>query len=287
MAELKIGCSGFLYNHWRGRFYPETLSRRYWLEYYSRQFPTIELNVTFYRLPDRETFAKWYVNTPDHFSFSLKGSRFITHVKKLKDCTEPLEALFSRISVLKEKLGVILWQLPPNFSIDIERLKEFLEALRPYAVRNSFEFRNKTWIHKKVISLLEQENAAFCIADHPEYLRKLPLTADFVYMRRHGRDAKDGKSETLYQTEMLKKDAKLVTSYVRKKKDVFLYFNNDAKGYAPENAAELIALTSKKQVVSKVEKKTVAKVKKKAVAKVKKKTVAKVKKKAVAPRKKK
>jgi uncharacterized protein YecE (DUF72 family) len=201
-------------------------------------------------------------------------------VKKLKDCTEPLEALFSRVSVLKEKLGVILWQLPPNFSLDIERLKEFLDALRPYAVRNSFEFRNKTWIHKKVISLLEQENAAFCIADHPEYLKKLPLTADFVYMRRHG---KDGKDETSYKTDLLKKDAKLVKSYARKKKDVFLYFNNDAKGYAPNNAAELLTLTGKKKEAPKVEKKVTPKVKKKVAPKVEKKVTPKVKKK-VAPK---
>lgn len=157
MVDLRIGCSGFLYDHWRGTFYPEDLPKNHWLEYYSRHFSTVELNVTFYRLPERETFAKWYVLTPDDFVFSLKGSRFVTHVKKLKDCAEPIEAFFSRASVLKEKLGVILWQLPPNFNLDIERFKEFLEALKPYNMRNTFEFRNKTWINKKIFTLLERK----------------------------------------------------------------------------------------------------------------------------------
>lgn len=244
MVDLRIGCSGFLYDHWRGTFYPEDLPKNHWLEYYSRHFSTVELNVTFYRLPERETFAKWYVLTPDDFVFSLKGSRFVTHVKKLKDCAEPIEAFFSRASVLKEKLGVILWQLPPNFNLDIERFKEFLEALKPYNMRNTFEFRNKTWINKKIFTLLEKENAALCMADHPEYLNNLPLTADFVYIRRHG---KEGSYATSYTTESLKEDAKFIKAHLKKKTDVFIYFNNDAFGYAPKNAAELITLIDKKK----------------------------------------
>ncbi|NCO68301.1 MAG: DUF72 domain-containing protein [Nitrospirae bacterium CG_4_10_14_0_8_um_filter_41_23] len=244
MADLRIGCSGFLYDHWRKNFYPEDLSKTYWLEYYSKHFPTIELNVTFHRLPERETFAKWYLSTPEDFVFSLKGSRFITHVKKLKDCAEPIEAFFSRASLLKEKLGVILWQFPPTFNLDLERFKEFLEALRPYRMRNAFELRNRTWINKKVIDLLEKESAAFCMADYPEFLNKLPLTADFVYIRRHG---KDGSYATSYSTEFLKADAKGLKAYLKQKKDVFIYFNNDAFGYAPRNASELVTLMGKKK----------------------------------------
>jgi uncharacterized protein YecE (DUF72 family) len=241
--DLRIGCSGFLYDHWRGNFYPENLPKNHWLEYYSRHFATVELNVTFYRLPEKETFIKWYSHTPDDFLFSLKGSRFITHVKKLKDCSEPIDVFFSRASVLKEKLGIILWQLPPNFNLDLERLKGFLEALKPYSMRNTFEFRNKTWINKKVINLLEKENVALCMADYPEFLNKLPITADFVYIRRHG---KDGTYATCYSIESLKNDAKFIKSHLRQKKDIFIYFNNDASGYAPKNAAELIALLNKK-----------------------------------------
>jgi len=244
VANLRIGCSGFLYEHWRKNFYPEELSKNYWLEYYSKHFQTIELNVTFHRLPARETFAKWYLSTPEGFVFSLQGSRFITHVKKLKDCAEPIEVFFSRASLLKEKLGIILWQFPPNFNLDVERFKDFLEALRPYSVRNAFEFRNKAWINKNIIDLLEKENAAFCMADYPEFLNKLNLTADFVYMRRHG---KDGSYATSYSADLLKEDAKRMKSYFRQKKDVFIYFNNDALGYAPRNASDLINLLGKKK----------------------------------------
>jgi uncharacterized protein YecE (DUF72 family) len=244
VANVKVGCSGFFYDHWRKNFYPEDLSRNRWLEYYCKHFLTVELNVTFYRLPEREAFSKWYLSTPEDFSFSLKGSRFITHVKKLKDCIEPIEAFFSRALLLKEKSGVILWQLPPTFNIDLERLKEFLEEVKPYHMRNAFEFRNKTWINKKVINLFEKENAAFCMADYPDFLNNLPLTADFVYIRRHG---KDGSCASSYSTESLKNDAKCIKSCLRQKKDVFIYFNNDALGYAPKNAAELVTLIDKKR----------------------------------------
>ena len=244
MADIRIGCSGFLYDHWKGTFYPEDLPRNLWLGFYAKHFSTVELNVTFYRLPERETFAKWYLATPKDFVFSLKASRFITHVKKLKDCAEPIEAFFSRASVLKEKLGVILWQLPPTFNMDIERFKGFLEALRPYGIRNTFEFRNETWINKKILSLFEKENIALCMADHPDFLGDLPATADFVYIRRHG---EGGSYTTSYSNESLKEDAKYIKDHLKKKKDVFMYFNNDASGYAAKNAMELVSLIRKKK----------------------------------------
>ncbi len=242
MADLRIGCSGFLYEHWRKNFYPDDLSKTHWLEYYSTRFSTVELNVTFYKLPDRETFLKWHSSTPEGFIFSLKGSRFITHVKKLKDCAEPIEAFFSRANLLKEKLGVVLWQFPPTFSIDIDRLKDFLEILKPYCLKNTFEFRNKTWMNKSVFDLFKKEGVTPCMADWPAFLNKLPLTADFVYMRRHG---EEGSYDTSYSTESLKKEAKRVKAYLRKKRDVFIYFNNDALGYAPKNATELVTLIGK------------------------------------------
>lgn len=244
MADLRIGCSGFLYDHWRKNFYPEELPKNYWLDFYSKHFLTVELNVTFYKLPDRETFSKWYSSTPDDFIFSLKGSRFITHVKKLKDCEEPVEAFFSRATLLKEKLGVILWQFPPTVTLDFERLKTFLELLGSYEMKNTFEFRNKTWINKKVINLLKKNNVALCMADYPDFLNKLPITADFVYIRRHG---KDGSYATCYSLDSLKEDAKTIKSYLKQKKDTFIYFNNDASGYAPKNAIELISLLDKKR----------------------------------------
>jgi uncharacterized protein YecE (DUF72 family) len=244
LTDLRIGCSGFLYDHWRKNFYPEDLSRGYWLEYYSRHFSTVELNVTFYKLPERETFSKWYSSTTDGFVFSLKGSKFITHIKKLKDCAEPVDAFFSRALLLKEKLGVILWQFPPSLTFDLDRLEDFLELLEPYEMKNTFEFRNKTWINKKVVDLMKKKNVSLCMADWPDFLDKLPLTAEFVYIRRHGQE---GNYATAYSKEFLNKDAKRVKAYMRQKKDVFIYFNNDAFGYAPQNASELITLTGKKK----------------------------------------
>ena len=244
MPLLNIGCSGFFYDHWKGPFYPEDLARKRWFEYYSTKFSSVELNVTFYRLPDKETFSKWHRETPPGFVFCLKGSRFITHVKKLKASAEPVDVFFSRALALKDKLGAILWQLPPGLKVDPSRLSEFLELVKPYGARNAFEFREGTWISKKVISLLERENACLCMADWPEFLHDLPVTSDFVYIRRHG---KGGGYATSYSTEELKADATRIRKYLRQRKDVFIYFNNDVLGYAPRNALELMTMLKKEK----------------------------------------
>lgn len=235
MPCVKIGCSGFMYDDWRGNFYPDDLSRRQWLGYYCKKFLTVELNVTFYRLPEKEIFSRWYSETPEDFTFSLKGSKFITHVKKLKSPLEPLDVFFSRANALKEKLGIILWQFPPDFKADIEKLKDFLDALSVYKVKNTFEFRDENWISKKVLSLLEKNNTALCIADWSGFMCELPVTADFVYIRRHGADRYDAS----YNREQLKADAKAINRFIKQGKDVFIYFNNDARGHAPRNAKEL------------------------------------------------
>lgn len=242
MPALNVGCSGFLYDHWKGTFYPEDFPKKRWFEYYCKKFSTVELNVTFYKLPDKETFTKWYQETPPDFVFSLKGSRFITHVKKLKASAEPVDVFFSRALALKEKLGAVLWQLPPGLKADPVRLAEFLELLKPYGVRNAFEFREGTWISKKVISLIERENACLCMADWPEFLNDLPLTSHFVYTRRHGAG---GSSSTSYSSEQLRADATRIRKFMKQRKDVFMYFNNDAQGYAPRNALELMAMLKK------------------------------------------
>ena len=239
---MNIGCSGFSYDHWRGTFYPDGLPKTDWLEYYAARFSTVELNVTFYRMPEKETFMKWYEETPSGFLISLKGSRFITHVKKLKAPAEPLDVFFSRALALKEKLGIILWQLPPGMKVNLERLSEFLERLRPYNAQHTFEFREESWLTEKVISLLRKENVALCIADWPEFLKDPPLTSDFVYIRRHG---EGGSYATCYPLGALKDDAARIQRYSRQKRDVFLYFNNDAFGYAPRNALELMRLMNR------------------------------------------
>jgi len=242
MSALNIGCSGFLYDHWKGPFYPEDLPKKRWLEYYCAKFGTVELNVTFYRLPEKETFSKWHRETPQGFIFCLKGSKFITHIKKLKAAAEPVDVFFSRALALKEKLGAILWQLPPGLKGDPARLEEFLELIRPYGTRNVFEFREDTWLSKKVVSLLEKENASLCMADWPEFLNDLPTTSDFIYIRKHG---SGGGHASSYSTEELKVDAVRIRKYMRQRKDVFIYFNNDASGYAARNALELSGMLKK------------------------------------------
>lgn len=242
MAKAHIGTSGFSYDDWAGVFYPEGLSRAKWLGYYSKNFSTVELNVTFYRLPKRETFGKWRKETPEDFKFSLKGSRFITHIKRLLDPEEPVGRFMEAAETLRDKIAVILYQFPPGFKADTGRLKNFLSILKPYGMRHAFEFRNETWINRDVISVLEAEGAAFCTADWPPFLDELPATSDFVYIRRHGQE---GNYAASYSDEELKGDAKKIKKYLKENRDVFIYFNNDASGYAPKNALTLKRMLGK------------------------------------------
>jgi uncharacterized protein YecE (DUF72 family) len=239
MPKYRIGCSGFLYDSWRGPFYPEELPHKRWLSFYMGKFGTVELNVTFYRLLKKEAFERWYKETPPDFRFSLKGSRFITHVKKLKDVELPLSTFFNATAPLLEKLEVILWQLPPNLRLNMKNLEDFVENLKPYPVRHVFEFRHKSWLVKKVFNLMSAANIGICMADWPEFINDLPPTSDFVYIRRHG---EGGSYATNYTTEQLKNDAKKIKEYMKLGKDVYYYFNNDAFAYAPKNALELISI---------------------------------------------
>jgi uncharacterized protein YecE (DUF72 family) len=239
MPKYRIGCSGFLYDSWKGAFYPDNLPHKYWLTFYMQKFNTVELNVTFYRLLKKEAFERWYKDTPPEFSFSLKGSRFITHVKKLKDVELPLSTFFNATAPLMEKLEVVLWQLPPNLKLNMTNLEDFIDNIKVYPVRHVFEFRHKTWLSKKVLKLLSASNIAVCMADWPEFIDDLPVTADFVYLRRHG---EGGSFATNYSPEQLKQDAKRIKEYLKMGKDVYFYFNNDAFAYAPKNAIELKAI---------------------------------------------
>jgi uncharacterized protein YecE (DUF72 family) len=143
---VSIGTSGFTYPHWRGVFYPEKLPQSKWLEYYAEFLPSLELNVTFYRLPAESAFESWYRRTPHHFTFALKGSRFITHVKRLKDPQEPLTLFFARSKKLKQKHRVTLWQFPPGFKVNKERIEKFVQSLREHSeCLHAFEFRDQSW----------------------------------------------------------------------------------------------------------------------------------------------
>jgi uncharacterized protein YecE (DUF72 family) len=238
MPRVYIGTSGYNYDHWSGGvFYPDGLPQRKWLEYYCKFFDTVELNVTFYRLPKNEAFSGWYTRTPSKFKFALKGSRFITHIKRLKDSDEPLKLLFSRIALLKEKAEVLLWQLPPRFKADKERLSTFASSLKKFSgIRHTLEFRDESWICSDVSDILSENNIAFCMADWPPFNNDLPLTADFVYVRRHGAS---GRYSSCYSKKELQNDARRIRSWIKEKKDVYIYFNNDAFGYAVENAMTL------------------------------------------------
>lgn len=235
MPRLHIGCSGFNYKHWKGVFYPDTLPEKRWLEHYQSVFSTVELNVTFYRLPLVSSFNRWYHATPPDFVFSIKGSRFITHLKRLVDPEDSLRLFFERAAPLKEKLQVVLWQFPPSFHADIERLYKFLKLLKGYPVRHTFEFRHESWITGEVITLCKKNKVSLCTADAPAFLFTLPVTADFVYLRRHGALAEGGD----YSEDFLREDARRVKSFLKKGLDVFVYFNNDLFSYAPQNARTL------------------------------------------------
>lgn len=237
MPDAMIGCSGFSYSSWKGTFYPKKLARKKWFQHYCSVFSTVELNVTFYRLPAPATFDKWYEETPHDFAFSLKGSRFITHVKRLLIKRESLDLFFKNALRLKGKLKVVLWQFPPTFKVNIERLAHLLKMLGKYPVRNTLEFRHESWITSDVIDICKEHNVSLCMADWPVFIHDLQVTSDFVYIRRHG---EGGSYDTCYSRAALVKDAKRIRRYLKDGKDVFIYFNNDAFGYAPRNAGELI-----------------------------------------------
>jgi uncharacterized protein YecE (DUF72 family) len=206
-------------------------------DYYLRYFDTVELNNTFYRLPDKSTMRAWRDAAPPDFRFALKGSRFISHMKKLKDPEASIARFFDRIDILGEKTGPILFQLPPAWPVDVERLAAFLAALPPH-YRYAFEFRNPTWTNEETLSALRRRNAAYCIFELAGYQTPLIVTADFVYLRLHG---PGGKYQGDYSSRVLDRWAGRIEAWSREGKDVWAYFDNDDSGYAPKNALELKA----------------------------------------------
>src|SRR5688572_22544586 len=183
--EPRIGTSGWNYRHWRGVFYPPGLPPARWLEYYAREFETVEINYSFYRLPTPQNFATWREQVPDGFDFAVKGNRFITHLKRLADPADPLARFFNSVSALRPRVGPILWQLPPRFACDLPRLSGFLAALsRDH--RHAFEFRHDSWFVEPVYELLATHNAALCWADRGGESSPLVRTAGWAYVRFHG-----------------------------------------------------------------------------------------------------
>jgi uncharacterized protein YecE (DUF72 family) len=208
------------------------------LAYYVEKFDTVELNNTFYKLPSEAGLLNWRDSTPRDFLFAVKGSRFLTHMKKLKDAEQGLARFLEPVEKLESKLGPILFQLPPKWTVDIERLAGFLEILPRYH-RYAFEFRNQTWDTPKIYDLLGRYNAGYCIFDLAGYSSPLTVTADFAYVRLHG---PGGKYQGTYSDAALKKWARQLKTWHERLKAVYVYFDNDDSGYAPHDALRLKAL---------------------------------------------
>jgi uncharacterized protein YecE (DUF72 family) len=239
MAPVRIGCSGWIYTSWRGRFYPEGCPQSRWLEYYSRVFDTVEVNSTFYRLPNRDAVARWLERTPDDFLFTIKSSRYLTHIRRLQDMGEGVRRLWERLEPVLEspKMGPVLWQLPENFHRDDDRLRHALEHLPP-AQHHAFEFRHASWFHPTVLDLLREHQVALVIGDHPQRpFQSYELTADFTLIRFHyGRRGRRGN----YSETELREWADRISAW--RDTTVFAYFNNDWEGFAPANARRLASL---------------------------------------------
>jgi uncharacterized protein YecE (DUF72 family) len=232
--KIHIGTSGWNYRHWKGRFYPEDIPQKKWLEFYCKNFRTLELNNTFYRLPEVKTFNNWRKNTPDDFMFSVKASRYITHIKKLND-KEPTQEFLKRAKYLKEKLGPILFQLPPGWKFNEKRFNSFLDNL-PKKYSYTFEFRNDNWWNEKVIESLKEHNMAFCIFEIGGTISPREVTADFIYVRLHGPGEKYQGS---YSDKKLKDWASFFCKWKKKGKEIWCYFDNDQNAYAAHNADKL------------------------------------------------
>ena len=234
-CDIRIGTSGWHYRHWVGRFYSKGLPAKEMFAFYQRHFDTVELNNSFYRLPTPEAFDAWRESSRPDFIFAVKGSRFVTHNKKLKDPEQPLKNLLPRAERLAEKLGAILWQLPPKWRRNVERLEEFLQAL-PKQHRYAFEFREPSWHHESVYEVLRQHNAAYCIYELEGFSTEPLVTADFTYVRLHG---PGGKYQGSYSDDQLRAWADRIREWSKKLRAVYVYFDNDQAAYAPRNALTL------------------------------------------------
>jgi len=229
-----IGTSGWHYEHWKEIFYPEGLAKSDWLTFFASHFSTVELNNSFYHLPSEKAFLTWKEAVPQNFIFAVKGNRYITHIKRLKETQEAVQKMESRVRLLGEKLGPILYQLPPGLKKDEARLEQFLAQLSP-SLKHAMEFRHSSWFNPSVYELLSSHNVALCIISLVDFPCPLEVTASFVYVRMHGSSA---RYSSCYTEEELDWWAKAIKG-VAGNREVYVYFNNDVGGYAVENARSL------------------------------------------------
>lgn len=236
---LRVGCSGWNYKSWRGRFYPRDLPAARWLEFYATRFDTVEINNSFYRLPDRSTFANWRTHVPPAFLFAVKASRFLTHMKRLLDPNDPLQRLFSSVSGLGRRLGPVLYQLPPTLTLDLPRLDCFLRALPRSSSGTRLhvvEFRHPSWYIADTFELLRRRRVALCLHDKLGSPIREPLVGPFVYVRFHGTS---GRYHGSYSRRQLDRWAHVLAEQIHRGRRVFAYFNNDPEAVATANALTL------------------------------------------------
>jgi uncharacterized protein YecE (DUF72 family) len=225
-----VGTSGFQYKEWKGTFYPETLSLAKTLPYYAERFSTTEINYSFRRIPSEKTLTNWSANTPQKFRFSLKAPQEITHFRKLHDCTEVLNRFCEALKTLGEKLGPVLFQLPPFLKYDNALLKDFLATVPP-DLRSAFEFRHDSWFNDDTFAALKAKNAALCIAETDELSTPIVVTANFGYFRLRKID---------YTKTDIKRWAKVVDQHRSQAKDIFIYFKHEETGTGPKFARQLL-----------------------------------------------
>jgi uncharacterized protein YecE (DUF72 family) len=237
---IRIGCSGWVYPHWRGRFYPEKLAAKNWFAFYAEHFDTVEINNSFYRLPKAETFDAWRTQAPAGFRYAVKANRFLTQAKKLKDCEEPLDRMMTPFRHLQPALGPILYQLPPRFRLNLDRLERFLNLI-PKDVTNVFEFRDPSWYVDAVIAALDRHGAGFCAHDMVGLESPRVATGQAAYVRLHGGE---GKYWGRYADDRLLDWADWSREQVRQGRDVWIYFNNDIDAHAIDDALTLKAMVA-------------------------------------------
>ena len=236
--SIRIGTSGWHYGHWVGPFYPPDQPSAGLLSFYSVEFDTVEVNNSFYRLPQIETLLAWKEGTPDSFTFAFKASRYLTHMKKLRGIEDALTTMIDRARLLGSKLGPILFQLPPRWRVDAERLGQFLRLI-PQPLRVAVEFRDPSWFADDTYDVLRKSEAGFCIYDLAGSTSPTVVTSDLVYVRLHG---PYGPYQGLYDAGTLSIWAERISIWHAEGKDVYCFFDNDERGYAVQNARELKTL---------------------------------------------
>ena len=239
-APVRIGTSGWEYAHWRGDFYPKELAKGRWFEHYARHFDTVELNTSFYRLPRPEAFDGWRRRSPEGFAFAVKASRYLTHVRRLNEPKEPLERFWSRARRLADRFGPVLYQLPPRWTPNEERLATFLAAV-PRDHPQAVEFRDRRWYRPEVNSMLGEAGVALCLHDMPGSAPPTERVGPLVYLRFHGSGARYGGR---YSDESLSTWAERIGAWAADGFPVWAYFNNDIGGHAVRDATRLRELVA-------------------------------------------